>query len=43
MGLGAKDFGILRSRMAKLESTLAKEKEEGKKKSAEKKAEKVKK
>lgn len=43
MGLDAKGFGILRSRMAKLEFKLAKEKEEGKKKSPEKKAEKAKK
>ena len=31
MGLGAKGFGVLRSRMAKLENQLTKEKEEGKK------------
>ena len=40
MGLGAKEFGRLRSRMAKLVNQLAKDKEEGKKKSTEKKAEK---
>lgn len=43
MGLGAKEFGRLRSRMAKLVNQLAKDKEEGKKKSTEKKAEKAKK
>lgn len=31
MGLGAKEFGVLRSRMAKLENQMNKEKEEAKK------------
>ena len=31
MGLGAKEFGVLRSRMTKLENQLTKEKEEIKK------------
>lgn len=45
MGLGAKGFGVLRSRMAKLENQLHKDKEqeEAKKKGSSKKAEKGKK
>lgn len=43
MGLGAKGFGVLRSRMAKLENQLHKEQEEAKKKRSSKKAEKEKK
>ena len=43
MGLGAKGFGVLRSRMVKLENQLHKEQEEAKKKGSSKKAEKEKK
>ena len=43
MGLGAKGFGVLRSRMAKLENQLHKEQEEANKKGSSKKAEKEKK
>ena len=43
MGLGAKGFGVLRSRMVKLENQLHKEHEEAKKKGSSKKAEKEKK
>ena len=38
MGLGAKGFGVLRSRMVKLENQLHKEQEEAKKKEAAEKA-----
>lgn len=43
MGLGAKEFGVLRSRMVKLENQLNKEREEAKKKGASKKTDKSKK
>lgn len=43
MGLGTKEIGVLRSRIAKLENQLHKEQEETKKKGSSKKAEKGKK